>query len=141
MPYYRNPLNGEVISVDPETNLMHVCEKLSEIIEEIEPPNKAVRECSVCHMLGHNARTCPYVDEPIVASKHASPRKPQTEDDEGNPYSSKFFFQAKNLRDEEMNALQVSLEMNIPIQHINWMFQSSAYEDYQRLVRANIKKL
>lgn len=39
----------------------------------------------------------------------------------------------KNMRESEMNALDVAKELDKPIQDINYAFMGRAYEDYVRL--------
>jgi hypothetical protein len=91
---------------------------------------KVLGGCLICGK-EHDTKDCPQLDEKVGGSAKTRtapvPFTPIVSEDD--------FSKIKLLKDEDMNAVDVSVQLDFPIQQVNFAFQSLTYEDYLRLAK------
>ena len=110
MKYYRNPINGDIVGHDPDTNTTVVCEKLSvtkgKLVVDQKDIEKKLKKL--------------YLDEEI----------------DSNPaYGRKDFSYARELKDQGLTSLEVAEKLKLPQRETNFVFQARTYDDYVRLFK------
>lgn len=125
MDYYRNPLNGNLLVHDAETN------SFKELLPLFVDDEFTISSLTKKRAYTKKAQT-PHARK-RGRPAGATSRLKKTEAD-GFLLGEEDYASIKSMQGEELTSIEVREELeHIPLQCVNWAFQSPSYRDYQRV--------